>query len=132
MSKQKTPSEISNNQPFSWCPPLPFIIWKSCQTLNHLDDLVSLTLVTSNMNYVVPLGDTLHVDSVVDLIMLTQSIDPASFTLKCVYEDSSDLSFFTLSIDLFYCLGVILILLYNFIHETKKVRQNCIFPLYIP
>ena len=76
------------------------------------------------MNYVVPLGDTLHVGNTVDLVLLTQSIDLASFTLKCVYEDNSYLACFTLSIDLFCCLGVILILLYNFIHETKKVKKN--------
>ena len=71
-----------------------------------------------------PFGDTLHLDNVVYLVLLTQSIGPTSFTLKCVYEDSSDLACFTLSIDLFFCLGVILILLYNFIHETEKVKQN--------
>jgi len=76
------------------------------------------------MNCVVPLGDTLHVDSAVDLVLLTQSINQASFTLKCVYEDSSDLACFTLIIDLFCCLGVILILLYNFIHEIEKLKQN--------
>ena len=77
------------------------------------------------MNCVVPLGDTMHVDSAVDLVLLTQSIYPASFTLKCVYEDSSDLACFTLSIDLFCYLGVILILLYNFIHETEsKTKLN--------
>ena len=76
------------------------------------------------MNCDVPLGDIMHVDNIVDLDLLTHSIDPTSFTLKCVYEDSLDLACFTLSIDLFCCLGVILIFLYNFIHETEKVKQN--------
>ena len=55
-----------------------------------------------------PFGDSLHLDNAVDLVLLTQSIDPASFTLECVYEDSSDLACFTLSIDLFCYLGVII------------------------
>ena len=72
------------------------------------------------MDYAVPLGDTLHLENVVDLVLLTQSIDPTSFPLKGVYENSSDLALFTLSIDLFFYLGVLLILLHNFIHETGK------------
>ena len=81
------------------------------------------------MNWVVPLGDTMHVDSAGDLVLLNQSIDPASFTLKCVYEDSSDLACFTLSIDLFCCLGVILVLLYNFIHEIDKSKTKLNTPI---
>ena len=60
------------------------------------------------MNCVVPLGDTSHVDNAVDLVLLTQSSGPALFTLKCFYESSSDLACFTLIIDLFLCLGVII------------------------
>ena len=79
------------------------------------------------MNYIVPLGDTLHLDNAVDLVMLTQSNDPTSFPLKCVYENGSDLPFFTLSIDLFCFLGVLLILLHNFIHQHEnqsKTKKN--------
>ena len=60
------------------------------------------------MDCVVPFGDALHLDNAVDLVLLTQSIVPASFTLTCVYESSLDLACFTLSIDLFLCLGVII------------------------
>ena len=57
-----------------------------------------------HMNCAVPLGDTLHLDIVVDLVLLTQSIDPASFPLKRVYENNLDLALLTLRIDLFCCL----------------------------
>ena len=76
------------------------------------------------MNCVVPFVDTLHLDSAVDLVLLTQTIDPTSFPLKGVYENSSDLAFFTLGIDLFCYLGVLLILLYNFIHKKKIIIKN--------
>ena len=56
---------------------------------------------------------------------LTQSNDPASFTPKCAYVNSLDLALFTCGIDLFIVLGVLLILLYTFIHEIEiKTKLN--------
>ena len=62
----------------------------------------------------------MYLDIVVDLVRLTWSKEPASFTPKCAYVNSPDLAFFTCGIDLFCCLGVLLILIFNFIHETEK------------
>ena len=76
-----------------------------------------------------PLGDSLYLHIIVDWCWLTWSSAPVSFTPKCAYVNSPNLAIFTCGIDLFFLLGVLLILLYNFIHETEKMKNNCIFPL---
>ena len=129
MRKQTIPSEISNHQTPPWCAPLSFIMWKSCQTLNHLDELASFTWVASNMNCAVPLEDTLHLDIAFDLVLLTQSNDLASFPLKCVYEKQFIFNLVQIEHWFIFLFRSFIDPPSQFIHKTKNLKKYCIFPL---